>query len=135
MPIHKVIRRIGDINPLDYDGGFAYLHFETGKPEIEMYLLDDPENDDTEKDEYTVYTCLVEDPGDWADWNAVARSYGTKAEDYVNAFLRNDQDQMICAIEDAAGYYGWFEFDQYPLKLTRAEAEERISRLFGRKYA
>lgn len=135
MALRKVICPVGDVNPLDYDGGFAYLHFETGKPEIEMYILDDPENDDPEKDEYTVYACLVEDPGDWVEWDSVARSMDTSAEDYINAFRGNDQVAMIRAIEDAAGYYGWFEFDQYPLHLTRAEAEERISRLFGEQYA
>ncbi len=82
---------------------------------------------------WTVYRVLVE-PYEWADWPAIASYTGLPPVDYVDAFKLHDGapvDPMMMAhaIEDAASFHGWHEFDSDPLKLTRAEVEARVASL------
>jgi hypothetical protein len=127
----RLIETIGDIDPLGYGGGFIFEHPETGGPEIEYYEPDDDSQPESPDEIFTVSRVLVEEY-DWVDWSKVAESCGVTVEYYKLAFAGNDASRMAHAIRDAAGYYGWFEFDSEPLRLTRTEAEERIERLFGK---
>jgi len=62
---------------------------------------------------------------DWVDWDDVASSTGQAVEDYTTLSRLKPTQARAMALLDAAGYYGWHEFDQYPLTITVAELERR----------
>lgn len=70
---------------------------------------------------WTLYRVPVESC-DWIDWHAVAACTGADSMTYLDAFEQGDRLAMARAIEDyATGYGSWYQLDQYPLSLTRAE--------------
>lgn len=73
---------------------------------------------------WTVYSGLLEKP-DWVEWDDVARTCGQDPDDYAKAWQGGDPMPRMGTIEDAAGHYGWHEFDSYPLSLTFEEVTER----------
>lgn len=77
---------------------------------------------------WEVSTVLVE-PYSWVDWPAVADTCDQDPEIYAQAFRDQDPRAMASAIVDAAGHYGWYEFDQYPMRLTATEIGERVRSL------
>jgi len=136
---------IGDINPIEYGGGYILSAPEMGGPWIEYFEgldcestawqieLDNPEH---LKREVTVYRVDLEKDGkqflssyDWVVWHDVAESCGN-SEQYVRAIdgaMRTTLDVTVRAsmVQDAAGYYGWHAFDSEPLTLTLGELIER----------
>lgn len=56
----------------------------------------------------------------WYD-GVFSKTSATMAEADENALAR------AVAIVDAAGYYGWENFDSYPLELTKDEVEARYA--------
>jgi hypothetical protein len=91
----RKIGSIGDVDPVTYGGGYIF----TAPQSVSQY--------------------------DWVDWDDVARSTGQDAEDLTSpSELRTAQARAL-AIQDAAGFYGWHEFDQYPLELTLGELKKR----------
>lgn len=132
---------VGDINPIEYGGGYVlsvpeqgqwveYFHgldCESRAWEIE---LDNPEH---LKREVTIYRVDIKRDGEsflkqysWVDWDAVSLScgYPDDYEPWVPSKLRLANDRAS-ALMDATGYYGWHEFDHYPLTLTLGELIKR----------
>jgi hypothetical protein len=130
---------IGDVNPIEYGGGYILsapkqgqwlewfdgLDCEERAWEIE---LDNPEH---LKRTVTLYRPDIERDGkaflssyNWVDWSAVAETCGQSADVYSAGNLKTAA-QRARALQDAAGYYGWHEFDHYPLTLTLGELIER----------
>lgn len=147
QPNWKIIGQVGDINPVGYGGGWVLVD-TTGvyDPELEYY----------EPDLECAYRFSLEQQAvSPSGFLLSARTYGNQAalpcpiDQYESWFSENlDQvastidlpvDELIkllCSddpMDLAAGYqalvmfYGWEEFDGYPLELTQDEAEARYS--------
>lgn len=144
QPKWKVIGQIGDASPLDC-GGFWILQDETGNypEEAEVLFLD---NDDDENTTYTVYRFIldkctytngilsdnefhpdhpawfadkIDSVADYADW---------RPEALIEAICSDDALLRAQAYQDLAGYFGYHEFDNYPLTLTTREAKQRYGK-------
>jgi len=130
----KIIGEIGDKNPIEYGGGVIiespdgdftvhYTHgLETEGPDVDI--------DEDPYFEMTVYRVNLEDSGeeflnwnDWVNWEDVARTNGQDIEVYESENL-NTPHARAMAIWDAAGHYGWHEFDHYPEKYTIEQIEK-----------
>lgn len=124
-----VLGSFGDVNPLDHGGGMIY---ESGQGPAILYTPglsdEDPDDDDVENVVLEVYEVQVEDDVvkdlNWVTWGDVARSIGMPVSELKQ--LARDPSVMAraSAIDAVAGYYGWHELDQYPLKKTYGELDE-----------
>lgn len=130
---------LGDVNPIEHGGGYIlsapnsgiwaeYFHGLDCDGKAWQIDLDNPEH---LKREVTVYRVDLERTGkafrssyDWVDWEAVAETCGQVVAEYAAPKLKTAQLRAR-ALEDAAGYFGWHEFDHYPLALTLGELIER----------
>jgi hypothetical protein len=74
-------------------------------------------NDETEKESRIMSTCL----------SSVSRCLNRTVEHFALDFCSDDIIVRAIAYREVAEYHGYDEFDQYPLKLTRAEAESRYA--------
>lgn len=134
---------IGDVNPIDYGGGYIFSTPESGGPHLEYFEgLDSDEraerlsyDDDAEEKINKLKVQLYRvDLGkdakdflsdyDWVNWEDVATSTGQDVTEYGPGKLRTAQARAL-AVQDAAGYHGWANFDSYPLQLTVGELKER----------
>lgn len=138
---------IGDVNPIEYGGGYVlggvpdvggpwveYVHgLDETHPKAWDVDLDDRAQTDTIKVE--VYRVdlgtnareFLRDH-DWVNWDDVASTCGQDPETYSEAAELDTAQKRALAVWDAAGHYGWHEFDQYPLQLTLTELIERWSK-------
>lgn len=120
----EIIGTIGDVNPLDYGGGFVYRD-KVGACSLEWY---EPEDDSDEESDIICYRVDIDYGAEsWMDLPAVAKS--ADHADIAEA-IEDDSNPMRRALAfwSVAGHWGWHELDHYPLRLTRAEAEARIER-------
>ncbi len=136
----RKIGSIGDVNPIDYGGGFIFSAPEQGGPWIEYFdgleayvdVIGQADADDIPDFEVVIYRVDLHRDGkeflswyDWVDWEDVASSTGVDVEEYTTPSRLRTAQARALAIQDAAGYYGWHELDTYPLDLTLAELQER----------
>lgn len=130
-----IIGTIGNVNYPEYDGG-PVVRGADGSYDLEYVFA--PEDDHDEPGaRWTVYRADLSEPGDWCNWEDVARLCGHDVELYTTPFeasfgedpISRDENAMAraIAISDAASYYGWENLDSYPLVLTKDEIEERYS--------
>ncbi len=145
QPVWALVANLGDASPLDY-GGYFIFKDETGvyPEEAELLELDD-END--ENSTYTVYrfplerctlsadgvlsdnSCHPEHAAWFADSLASVASYiGDDANELREWFCSADPVERACAYRAVGEYHGWKNLDEYPIKLTRAEAQERYGK-------
>jgi len=132
QPEWEQVGHIGDVNWLEYGGGPVEVD-KTGVYPPEVEYVEPPSDDvDPKKARWTVYRVIL-DPGvpDWGDLGEVARSIGGDPKMLQADFESADPVIRATAYQDWAGYYGWHEFDQYPLMLTRAEVEKRYNADLG----
>jgi len=131
MSKFRNIGSIGDVNPIDYGGGFI-LRFPKD-PVLTLVYIEPPDDDtDLESPEarWTIYTVLLESPGDWCNWEDVAHTTSGDAATYRASFADGaDPRHTAMAIEDAARFYGWENFDSYPSQLTKGEVNKRFGRM------
>jgi hypothetical protein len=135
---------IGDVNPIDYGGGYIFSAPESGGPHLEYFEgLDTDEraerlayaDDADEKIDKLQIQIYRVDLGkdakdflsdyDWVNWEGVASSTGQDSSEYTTPGKLRTAQQRALAIQDAAGYHGWHEFDQYPLQITVGELKQR----------
>jgi hypothetical protein len=141
QPKWKAVATIGDVNPIEYGGGFV-LTDKTGvyPPEIELI---EPPADDDERGPLTVYRIVMEPhtyvndvlsdnefhpdhPVWYADKiESVADSVGCEPEELIGGLCSDSPIERALAYRDLIGYFGPHEFDSYPLTLTRSEAKRR----------
>ena len=124
---------LGDVNPIEYGGGYVFAAPDVDGPWLEYYYgldsedwgdrVDDPEDSDNEVEIYRV------DVGpdaiawhSWVDWIQIARFTGVDASFYLQASEPMDVAQ---AIADAASYHGWENFDSYPLTISLRDLATR----------
>jgi hypothetical protein len=135
---------VGDVNPIDYGGGFIFSVPGGGGPHLEYFEgLDSDEraerlsyDDDAEEkiDKLKVQLYRVDlgkdakdflSDHDWVEWEKVATSTGQDVSDYTNPTKLRSAQARALVIQDAAGHYGWNDFDSYPLELTVGELKKR----------
>lgn len=134
---------IGDVNPVDYGGGYIFSSPESGGPHLEYFegldsderaerlSYDDDAEEKIDKLKVQLYRVDLGKDGkdflsdhDWVDWNKIADSVGSDGSAYAPGKLRTAQARAL-AVQDAAGYHGWANFDSYPLELTVGELKAR----------
>lgn len=136
MAQYKILANLGDVNPLDYGGAFV-------RSDDTLDVLVEP-NEDDKKPRWTVYTVALDrcsyvdgvlndnsyhpsQPAWFADdIDAIASCVGREPITLINLLC---SDNPVCRAHgyiDVASYHGWFEFDQYPIELTRREAYRRF---------
>lgn len=125
------VSTVGDVNFLDYSGGPIY-RTEQG---YTVEYVEPPSDDDdfeSKRARWTVYQVDLE-PGmaDWADLKSVASSTGESVQELKADLQSTNYRRLANALQSITGYYGWHEFDQYPLRLTRKEVEERYGDTVG----
>jgi hypothetical protein len=119
---------IGDISAEaeDHGGGVVTYSREDGFQLMYTYgaEIDAPEFDPFEDKTCTLEVYVVElyksraeflSCYDWVDWDAVARTYGMERAEILKGLHK--PVARACAIEAAAGYYGWREFDDCPAEV------------------
>ena len=146
QPDWKYRANLGDTNPLDH-GGFFVFEDKTGVYPPEAEILEVPEDEDGE---YTVYRFALE-PCTYIDgvlsdnkyhpecpaWFAsdiedVSRSVGNAVEELIECLCSTGTLSRADGYRDLIGYHGPQNFDNYPLTLTRKEANARYADLgFG----
>jgi hypothetical protein len=139
----RKIGSIGDVNPIDYGGGYIFSAPESGGPHLEYFdgldsderaerlSYDDDAEEKIDKLKVLLYRVDLGKDGkdflsdhDWVDWDQIADSVGNDGSAYAPGKLRTAQARAL-AVQDAAGYHGWNNFDSYPLELTVGELKAR----------
>jgi hypothetical protein len=154
QPIWKLAGTVGDVNPIDYSGGFIYTD-ETGIYPPELEWIESEDSHKAEPTNWTVYRILLERCAmvkidgafrlitanykpDWThpidryiEWfdesiKNVSDSSGIPIADLETMLCSPDPKQLAQAYLELAQYHGWENFDSYPLKFTdRSELETR----------
>jgi hypothetical protein len=139
QPVWKFAGNLGDATPLDHGGAFVLVD-ETGVYDPEIHLS----NADTRERSFLVLEPVHECPnvpgqyGDnkfhpdfpawWSDKLAsVAECFGMEKGDLAEILLSKDPMERAAGYQTLVGYFGPYEFDQYPIKLTRKEARKWIA--------
>lgn len=120
------VGHIGDVNWLEYGGGPVFRH-EDGSYTLE-YVEEPPDDIDFDdpKARWTIYrVALDQEVPNWGDINDVALTVGSTSRNLRADFLSDDPVRRATAYQDWAGYYGWNNFDDYPLVLTKTEVYRR----------
>ncbi len=113
---------IGDTNASDHGGGIVFTGDYGPHLEYTHGAESDAPDSDPEVDEITleVYTVPLYDSAqeffeyyDWIDWANVSQSIGA-SEDDSNTIAFGTVMERAGAVEAAAMYYGWREFDDAP---------------------
>jgi hypothetical protein len=137
QPKWKIIGGVGDINPLDFDGGFVYID-ETGIYDPEIVYFEPASDEQWEKfsnegkeDELPVlvYRVIIENDSskEWwyKDLDEIQSYAGWSKESLKQVIKERNPLHMAALYMDLIRYYGAEEFDSYPIKMTVKEAEEK----------
>jgi hypothetical protein len=119
-----IVKRLGDINAPEYEGGVLWNRSPTSKSGdyVVEYTLGPENGGPLIVYEVSVQSDLAEEY-DWIDWGKVADSTGRDMDDLIAEAGSPDFFERALALLDAAGYYGWFEFDQYPREVGLGELD------------
>lgn len=149
QPIWKKLGQIGDINPIEYGGGYVFTD-ETGVYDPELEYIEPMPEPDTDAYVYRVsleryklsstghlvpfkYNPTWPYPEDsYIEWfdkdlEQISSFAGITREELVTALCSDNAMARASACETLAQYFGWEEFDSYPLHLSESELEERYS--------
>lgn len=155
QPNWVLVAQLGDVNPLDC-GGYWVLRDTTGAypEEAELLVVDESdENSSVTAYRFILERCTYvngilsdnqfhpdhpawfaapesrrkERPQDTCYLSNVASSAGRDEEELIADLCSEDAVRRAMAYRDIADYHGAHEFDQYPLTLTRQEAERRYA--------
>lgn len=157
QPNWELIANLGDVHPLDYGGYFIYRD-TTGvyTEEGEKVFVDDEENENSKYTIYrfgldrcemvakdgktylvpfgfasrTDLPYAIETYDEWFDkrLDEIAQSVEQSIEEMREAFCSADPLIRAFAYEAVGNHFGFDNLDNYPLVLTKAEAEERYTR-------
>ena len=133
----KSVAQIGDVNPIEYGGGYVFkadnetprLEYVHGLDEThpKAWDLDLDDLAQTDRATCTLYRVDLGGNGqdfldwhDWIDWKEISDFTSQELADYSASAL-DDIGARAQAVQDAAAYHGWINFDQYPLQLTLTE--------------
>jgi uncharacterized protein YukE len=145
----EVIQSFGDVDFVEY-GGQLLVRDENGG----LYLEAIEEPEEGEAEEWTIYRTDIDQlkkvpkggkvflvsssyRSDWShpvssydEWfskhiDEVADTSGMDSKKLVKMFCSDDPVDRAEAYITLASHFGWYELDQYPLRLSRKEVEER----------
>jgi hypothetical protein len=124
---------IGDVNPIEHDGGVVY----TTEHGVEVLYFKGWHDDDGPR--VTVSRFPVEDDVlkdlSWADWSEVA-SYIGMPEDELKAHAVSDNVLARAQVYvEVASYCGFVNLDGEPQELTLAVAEEQFGEFVDEAHA
>ncbi len=136
-PKRRKLGRIGDVNPIDYGGGYVvsdanatmveYFEGLDGNERAQRLSYEDDGDEKIDKLKVKLYHVdLGKDAQDflrdydWVNWTEVADVNGQTTASYTPSELRSPLARAR-AIEEAAGYHGWDNFDSYPTTTTVGE--------------
>jgi hypothetical protein len=136
----RVVGELGDVNPVEYGGGFVLACTGGGRSEQTHEIEIAPYGQEEEGEDGPLTVFRVDIPeGDvwedqsWAKPRDIARSMGMSERELRALGAAGATPlQKASAIEALAGYHGWHELDQYPLKFSPAELRRRWRSLLGR---
>ena len=115
---------IGDMNPIEHDGGVVYQEGEDQSPEV-LYFQGWT---DDEGPRVTVSTFCVEDNVledlTWVDWDSVASYIGMEVGELKGHAASDNVLARAQVYESVAGYCGFGELDSQPRELTLEQAEK-----------
>ena len=143
QPEWELVGTIGDVDPLGCGGGFVFRD-TTGvyRPELEYV---EPWSDGDDVQSVTVYRVALEshtyangvlsdnkfhpDKEVWygAELDRACESCGCDPDYTRQSLCGENAWHKALAYEMLASYFGWQEFDSYPLTITPAEAEARYA--------
>lgn len=155
QPDWECIAQLGDANPTEY-GGYWIFRDKTGvyAPEGEyLFCPDDEDSDEYTAYRFCLDPCTFIDgvlsdnkfhpdhcvwfattpelmkvrPQDGRGLEDIASCMGSNVEELIGMFTSNDIVQRAQAYRMVGEYHGFENLDSYPLRMTRAEVEERYS--------
>ena len=128
QPEWEFVTNLGDVHVADY-GGFLVYRDKTGvyDPEVELYEASDDETGGT------MYRFILEKPTN-TEWfmdklSDVAASCGIHVDRLRADLMSDDITRRALGYRDLVGYFGAFEFDQYPVQLSEKKAQERYANI------
>lgn len=145
----EAIQSFGDVNFIDY-GGQLLIEGEDG--DLFLEIIEEPE--DEEDGTWTIYRTDIDKlkvvhkygkdflvdskyKSDWPhpvsayeEWfskyiDEAASTMDIDPDELINMLCSNDPIDRAEAYIVLGSYFGWYEFDQYPLHLSREEVEKR----------
>lgn len=145
QPEWEIVGTLGDINIAEFGGGVVYRD-KTGvyDPKTEWFEPNEGERADEgtggEAYRYILDPCTFingvlsenkfhpEHPAWWADKiDSIASTVDMDPEKLIEMFCSEDIMERAFAYQELHMVFGLFEMDQYPLKLTQEEADERYA--------
>lgn len=146
QPIWKLACTVGDINPIEYSGGFVYID-STGVYGPELEWIESEDQHKAEPTRWTVYRIMLERCSLTPAGNLVPYGFHLRTDlpypierytewfDNPNWNMTTELREMLCsdnpmdlanAYLELAQYHGWENFDSYPLTFTnRDELQKR----------
>lgn len=126
QPKWKFVVNLGDANPLEHDGFFLYTD-ETGAYPPELEYLQRQCDGSWQIYRIVLERCTYQNGilsdnkyhPEFAAWFAeyipeIASSASVSEIELISNFCSNNPILLAQAYLDTTGYFGWYEFDQYP---------------------
>ncbi len=142
QPKWRIVGTLGDYNIAEY-GGAAIYRDTTGAsdPEMDWYEAGDTEAQRGEAYRFSLEKCTFvngvlsdnefhpEHPAWWADKiESIASLSDTDPAELIRLFCSPDPMERAYAYQDLIYHSGAFNLDQYPVRLTQAEANRRYAK-------
>jgi hypothetical protein len=141
QPEWELVGTIGDRNPVEYGGGYVFRD-KTGVYAPELEYVQPIECDDGSAgvfayrvvlEKHNHYLGILSDNPyhpELSVWYAdkldgVCKTCDGDRDEMIGNLCGDDPVARAWAYETLADYFGWDEFDHYPLTLTADEAEKR----------
>lgn len=126
---------IGDMNPIEHDGGVVYQNDPDQSPEV-VYFRG---WHDDEGPRVTVATFCVEDNVledlTWVDWDSVASYIGMDVEELKGHAVSDNVVARACVYESVASHSGFMNLDSQPRELTLEQAEKEYGEFVDKCHA
>lgn len=124
---------IGDMNPIEHDGGVV---FDRGHGvEVRMFRgWADDEGARVTVSEFTVGDNVLEDLT-WVSWKSVASYIGMEVEELKGHAVSDNVLARAQVYESVGSLYGFGEFDSQPQELTLEQAEKEYGAFVDRAHA
>jgi hypothetical protein len=126
---------IGDVNPIDHDGGVVYQNGEDQSPEV-LYFQGwhDDEGPRVTVSSFNVEDNVLEDLP-WVDWDSVASCIGMDVEELKGYAVSDNVLARAQVYESVAAHSGFGELDTYPRHMSLEEAEKEYGEFVDKCHA
>ena len=125
----RVLGRLGDVNPIEYGGGFVLSCTGGGRSGRSYEIEIAPFGEEDEGDQISVYRTDVPDnvweDVNWANVRDVASGIGADPDELLRAGSSSSPMERASVVQEIANYYGWENFDSYPERYSAKELRSR----------